>query len=155
MERSLHELFTQVRRIIHTHSLMIPVDFSNMWKHCYRCFSTQYEIMCFSATSSHCLAALPAKMPAFNSRARKKRLLQHHYLKWSFEDFFPRYCYAIKTNDKTIRLPVSQPAFAGKRKDRGHEWSPSSLLHETRTVNLTLAQCECQSAKYTVKASMK
>jgi len=29
----------------------------------------------------------------------------------------PRYCYAIKTIDNTIRLLVSQPGSAGKRAD--------------------------------------
>jgi len=43
-----------------------------------------------------------------------KRLL-YHYLKRTFDDLLPSYCYAIKTNDKTIRLPVSQPASVGKR----------------------------------------
>ena len=46
-----------------------------------------------------------------------KRLLFDHYLKWTFEDLLPCYCYAIKTNDNTIRLLVSQLASAGKRAD--------------------------------------
>jgi len=32
---------------------------------------TQYEIIWLAAISSHCLAALPANMPAFNSHMRQ------------------------------------------------------------------------------------
>jgi len=38
-------------------------------------------------------------------------------LRWTFKDLLPCHCYAIKTNDNTIRLLVSQPASAGKRTD--------------------------------------
>jgi len=30
---------------------------------------------------------------------------------------------------------------------RGHEWTAGSALHDTRTVNLALAQCECRTGK--------
>jgi len=38
-------------------------------------------------------------------------------LKWTFEDLSPGYCYAIKTERRTIRSKVSQPASAGKGAD--------------------------------------
>ena len=31
------------------------------------------------------------------------------------------------------------------RQRSGHEWTASSALHDTRTVNLALAQCECRT----------
>jgi len=33
-------------------------------------------------------------------------------VKWTFEDLLPCYCYAIKTNDRTIRSQALQPASA-------------------------------------------
>jgi len=36
------------------------------------------------------------------------------HLKWSFEDVRPCYCYTIKTNSRSIRSQVMQPASAGK-----------------------------------------
>jgi len=41
-------------------------------------------------------------------------------LKWSLEDLLPCYCYTIKTNSRTIRSQVSQPASADK-------WATSKL----------------------------
>jgi len=38
----------------------------------------------------------------------------YRYLKWIFVDLLPCYCYAIKTNSRTIRSQVSQPSSAGK-----------------------------------------
>jgi len=38
-------------------------------------------------------------------------------IKWTFAGLLPRYCYAIKTNSRTTRLRLSQPASAGKGRD--------------------------------------
>jgi len=50
------------------------MDFSNLWKHCYRSthasFQTAYNYVTYRYQQSHCLAALPAKMYAFNSHIR-------------------------------------------------------------------------------------
>ena len=35
------------------------------------------------------------------------------------------------------------------RQMSGHEWTVSSSLHDTRTVNLFLVQCECHTGKQT------
>ena len=51
--------------------------------------------------SSHRLAALPAKMSAFNSHMRQNAYCRN--LKWSLEDLLRCYCYTIKTNSRTIR----------------------------------------------------
>jgi len=62
--------------------------------------------------SSNYFAALLAKMPAFNSHLWKNA----HYrnLKLTSEDLLPCYCYAIKSNSRTILSQVSQSASAGK-----------------------------------------
>jgi len=53
------------------HSRTLTMDFSNLWKHCYRfihfSFHTLYNYTWLTAISSHCLAALPAKMSMWNS----------------------------------------------------------------------------------------
>jgi len=38
-------------------------------------------------------------------------------IKWTFADSLPCYCYATKTNRRTIRLRLSQPTIAGKGGD--------------------------------------
>jgi len=105
------KLFTQFRNIVHTYSLTLgnlrlTMDFSNLWNHCYRfthAFFTQYKITCNSAIK---------KITALNSHMPQNAF--YHYLKWTFEDLLPCDCYAVTTNDETIRLPVSQPASATK-----------------------------------------
>jgi len=63
----LNYSFGQVDR-----SLTLTMDFSNLWKHWYRfthaSFHTVYNNYTWlTAISSHCLAALPAKISVFNS----------------------------------------------------------------------------------------
>jgi len=55
-------------------------------------------------------------------------------LKWTFEDLLPCDCYAIQTNDPTIRSQALQPASAGEVADM-------NKLHVTRIANLALVQC--------------
>ena len=76
---------------------------------------TQYKNMWLIAISSNCLAALPAKMFAFNSHTRKTPTI----LTWSehLNIFLLCYCYTIKTNSRTICLQVWQLAPAGKGAD--------------------------------------
>ena len=57
----------------------------------------QYNIWLI-AISSNCLAALPAKMPVFDSHRRQNTYCRN--LKWTFEDLLPCYCYAIKVNNR-------------------------------------------------------
>jgi len=40
----------------------------------------------------------------------------------------------------------SNYAYACRRRS-GHEWTACSALHDTRTVNLALLQCECRTGK--------
>ena len=64
-----------------------------------------------TAISSHCLAALTAKMSAFNRHIQQNA----YYRKFSgaFEDLLPIYCYAIKANSKPI---LSQPPLQEKER---------------------------------------
>jgi len=64
-----------------------------------------------TAITSHSLAASPAKTTTFNSHMQRSA---YNYLKLTFVDLLACYFYAVKTNDKAIRLPVSQPASTGK-----------------------------------------
>ena len=66
--------------------------------------------------------------------------------KWTFEDLLPCYCYAMKTNWRTI---CSQLSYLPLQVKKG------ALLHDTRTVNLALVQCECYTGKWTVVARIK
>jgi len=68
-----------------------------------------------TAITSHCLTALPAKMPAFNIRMRQTP----NIVTWS--EYYKICChviiiyyYTVKTNSITILSQVRQPASAGK-----------------------------------------
>jgi len=44
--------------------------------------------------------------------------------------------------------PLGPPGYAYACRQRsGHEWTASSALHDTRTVNLSLVPCECRTGK--------
>jgi len=63
-------------------------------------------------------------------------------LKRTFEDLLPWYCYAINTNTRKHSLP----RLATPRSE--HEWTANLPLHDTRTVNFAVVQCECHTGKY-------
>jgi len=73
------------------------------------------NVRSLALSACHCLAALPAKMSAFNSLMQQKAC--HRNIKWTFADLLPCYCYAIKTNSRKIRSRLSQPTSAGKGGD--------------------------------------
>jgi len=77
------------------------------------CFFSQSANVPLSAC--HWLAALPAKMCAFNSLMQENACYRN--IKWTFVGLLPRHCHAIKTNSRTIRSRLSQTAFAGKERD--------------------------------------
>jgi len=54
-------------------------------------------------------------MCTFNSLMQQNACYRD--VKWTFEDLLQFYCYAIKTNSRTIRLRLSQPTSAGKGRD--------------------------------------
>ena len=76
---------------------------------------TQNKSTWLSAISSHCPAALSAKMSAFSNHMQQNAYFRNN--KWNFEDLLPYYCYAIKTKSRTIRSQVSQPVSAEKVSD--------------------------------------
>ena len=61
---------------------------------------------------SHCLAALPSKISAFNSHMQQNAYCRN--LKRILEDLLPCYCYSVKINSRTIITQVTQPSSAGK-----------------------------------------
>jgi len=63
----------------------------------------------------HCLAALPAKMSAFNSLMQQNACYRN--IQWTFADLLPCYCYAIKTSSRKICSRLSQPSSADKGGD--------------------------------------
>jgi len=96
------------------------MDFSNLWKHYYNSLMllfTKYKcrLRGLPLSACHCLAALLAKMCAFNSLMPQNACCLN--IKWTFAGLLPRYCYAIKTNSRTILSRLSQPASAGKGGD--------------------------------------
>jgi len=93
------------------------------------------------------LAPLPAKLSLFNSHMRQSAYYRN--FKCIFEDLWPCYCYVTKANNRTNRSPVSQPASAGKEAD---SVNCKLITVVTKTVNLTLVQCECHIGKQTVIA---
>jgi len=54
-------------------------------------------------------------MSAFNSLMQQNACYRD--IKWTFAGLLPRYCYAIKTNRRTILSRLSQPASADKGRD--------------------------------------
>ena len=66
-------------------------------------------------------------------------------VKWTFEDLLPCYCYAVKTNSRTIRSQLWQPTSAGK----GGYMSELKAHHYMTliSVNLTLVQYEFHTGK--------
>jgi len=81
------------------------------------------NVRSLALSACHCLAALPAKMSAFNSLMQQKAC--HRNIKWTFADLLPCYCYAIKTNSRKIRSRLSQPASA----DKGGDMSELKVHH--------------------------
>ena len=86
VKRSLHKsilkLFIQSRNIIYTHSLTLTMDFSNLWKHCYRftyAFFTQHKTTRHRTISVSPSRWITCQVSAFNSI--KRQIAFHHYFK--------------------------------------------------------------------------
>jgi len=86
-----------------------------LWKRHIRSRCPRSPASLLTAISSACLAALSAKIPAFNSHTRKNA--SYLNLKWTLEDLLPCYWYTTETNSETICSQVWQPASAGKGAD--------------------------------------
>jgi len=68
-------------------------------------------------------------MSAFNSLMQQNAC--HRNTKWTFADLLLCYCYAIKTNSRTIRSRLSQPTSA----DKGGDLSEPQV-HQCMTLQL-------------------
>jgi len=84
-------------------------------------------------------ASLRPWLPALNIHMRQNVYCRN--LKCTFEHLLPCYCYAIKTNRRTIF------ATCLCRQRSGYEWTASSSLHDTITVILAPVQCGCHTGK--------
>ena len=92
------------------------MDFSNLWKPCYRFTHACFHTVQSNAISSHYLASLHY-LPRCLRRAVTCGKTPAT-VTWSEDlEIFAVFCHAIKTNSRTIRSRLSQPASAGKRAD--------------------------------------
>jgi len=80
------------------------------------------------AVSQHFLL----KMSAFNSHMRQNAFDRN----WTFEPCCHCYCYAIKSNDRTIRSQALQPASAGEVANMSKLQSHHFMTTEQRTYFL-------------------
>jgi len=69
MKRSLHNRSLTLRHMV---TLALLMEFSSLWKHCYRFthasfHKVQYKCTWLPLSACHCLAELPAKMCAFSN----------------------------------------------------------------------------------------
>jgi len=60
-----------------------------------------------------------------------------------------------RNKDQQQNNPLATFATRLCRQRRGHEWTASSSLHDTITVNMTLVQCEFNTGNKTVIARIK
>jgi len=61
----------------------------------------------------------------------------------------------LRNTDQQQNNPLATFATCFCRQRRGHEWTASSSLHDTTTMNLTLVQCEFYTGQKTVIARIK
>jgi len=106
-------------------------------------YFTQHKTTWFNTISSHCLAALLAKMSKFNSHKRQNAYCSN--LKRTFEDLWRCYCYAIKYNSRTIRSQVSRPPFAGKGANMSKV--QAAWHQDSEAGSCAVVQCECHTGK--------
>jgi len=73
---------------------------------------TKYKCTWLTAVSMSLSRCITCHDVYFHQSHATKRLPP--YIKWTFEDLLPCYCYAIKTNSRTTRSRLSQPTSGGK-----------------------------------------
>jgi len=69
---------------------------------------------------------------------------------WTFEDLFPRYCYAVKSNGRTIRSQALQPAsaceVANMSKLQAHHFmTPEQRTYLLYSVSYMQINCYCKN----------
>jgi len=96
-------------------------------------------------------ADLGEKKPAVGALDTVRQNAYYPNLKWTFEDSLPWYCYAIKTNSRTIRWQVSQFASVGKGADMSELQSHYCITPEQWTgscaVSVSYWQINCHCNK--------
>jgi len=68
---------------------------------------TKYKTTCLTIISIYCLAASPAK-DVWGQQPHLEKHINCRNLKWTLEGSLPYYCYAAKSNSRTMRSQVSQ-----------------------------------------------
>jgi len=152
MKRSLHKCSLTLRHIGRTRINNGLFKLMEALLQIHSCFFSQSINVCnLPLSACHCLAALTAKMCAFN------RLMQQNAcyrdIKWTFADFLPCYCYAMKTNSRTIRSDFRNPPLQAKEET----WVNCKLITawHYNCEPLTLVQCVFHTGKYTAIAIIK
>jgi len=115
MKRSLHKCSLTLRHIGHTRTNNGFFKVMEALLQIHSCFFSQsINVRGLPLSPCHCLAALTAKMCAFNSLMQQNACYRN--IKWTFADLLPCCCYttSMKTNSRTIRSRLSQPASVGK-----------------------------------------
>jgi len=101
--------------------------------------TAQYKTTKLTTISSHCLAVFSAKdVCVQQSHAAKRR------------SFLPYYCYAIKTNDQTIRSQALQPASVGEivnmsKLQAHHFMTPEQQTYLLCNVSCRQINCYCKN----------
>jgi len=108
--------------------------------------TTQYKTTKFTTISSHCLAAFSTKVSAFSTHMRQNAYDRNG----TFEDLLLCYCYAIKSNDRTIRSQALQPASAGKSANMSklqaqHFMTPEERTYVLCSVSFKPINCYCMN----------
>jgi len=143
MKRSLLKFLT-LRHIGHTRTSNGFFKLVETLLQTHSCFFSQStNVRGFPLSACHCLAAFPAKMWAFNSLMQQNACWCYRNMKWTFAGLLPRYCYAIKTNTRTIRSRHSQTASESKEET----WVNCKLI--------TAWHCNCELDSCAVWASYR
>jgi len=113
MKWSLHKCSLTLRHIGHTRTNNGFFKIVEALLQTHSCFFSQStNVRGLLLSACHCLAALPAKMCAFNSLMQQNACYSN--TKQTFAGLLPWYCYARKNNSRKIRSRLSQPASVGR-----------------------------------------
>jgi len=130
------------------------MDFSNLWKHFYNSLMllfTKYECMWLTAISMSLSRCITYHDVYVQQSHATNRLLP--WCKVNFWRFVAMLL--LRYKDQQQNNPLATFATNLCRQRRVHEWTASSSLHDTISVNLTLVECEFHTVKKTVIARIK
>ena len=150
--KSLHKCSLTLRHIGHTPTNDGFFKLVEALLYTHSClFSQNINVRGLPLSACHCLAALSTKTSAFNSLMQQNAC--HRNIKVNLCRFVAMLLLCNK--DQQQNNPLATFATHLCRQRRGHEWTASSSLHDTATVNLTLVQCEFHTGNKTVIARIK